>query len=488
MEPELPQSESNTASDYEQFDAESNDLKNGKQICQGAIKREEAAGCANPTPWVDGDPIPTSSAPKPGIIASDRWDANCVNWAPDRVRLTDAGCIFAILTMSATERGDLLPFDFDKHGQVRLTKDPQPTTVVVTQQNLRLLLAWRDTYVFTGGHNNAGWLLNSQYPKELASGRYSKGWLRAGLVLAPLDVASSSVSTKTKQDFAPNDETNASTWEYGWAIHGIPLLGHRKALDASDASQRHTTWQELTNMEHFYEIQSSDIPPRPKKQKISKEGSADDREDTEDANIDDNLGTPKSKDPTGDNEDTGSHDDLDIIESIERHSSPNDPFSSDAHVDDTPHMWTSTHSTSHKNYLEPLLFSTVLNVVRVSGKPNHPRIMRRLSALEVARQAIWSDRVAYCILCQRMSAHEREFLVNWLFPLESDTTEEARQVMDGVSGDSPRHAALYDALHYWDNVDWLRERIENLQDWHTTEAKCYRSLIEHFGSPPTVHN
>ncbi|KAJ5338414.1 hypothetical protein N7452_005142 [Penicillium brevicompactum] len=68
MEPELPQSESNTASDHEQFDAESNDLKDGNQICQGAIKREEAAGCANPTPWVDGDPIPGPSAPKPGHI------------------------------------------------------------------------------------------------------------------------------------------------------------------------------------------------------------------------------------------------------------------------------------------------------------------------------------------------------------------------------------------------------------------------------------
>lgn len=323
------------------------------------------------------------------------------------------------------------------------------------------------------------------------------------------------VSTKMKKDFAPTDESNASTWEYGWAIHGIPLLGtsppfprtntlcidnrmgwvrmlrvpgFQKAIDASDASQRHTTWQELTNTEHFHEIQWSEIPPRPKKQKKSKEGSEDNREGTEEANSDNNLGTPKSKDPTEDNEDTGSHDDLDIIESIERHSSPNDPFSSDAHVDDTPHMWTSTHSTSHKNYREPLLFSTVLNVVRISGKPNHPRMMHRLSALEVARQAIWSDRVAYRILGKRMSARGREVLVNWLFPLESDTTEEARQIVEDVWNNSPCHAAVYDAVHYWNNVDYLKDRIENLQDWHTTEAKCYRGLIEHFGSPLTVHN
>ena len=78
------------------------------------------------------------------------------------MRLTDAGCIFAILTLSSKDRGDMLPYDFDKHGQVRLTKDPQPTTVVVTQHNIQFLLTWRDTYVFTGGYNNAVWLLNSK--------------------------------------------------------------------------------------------------------------------------------------------------------------------------------------------------------------------------------------------------------------------------------------------------------------------------------------
>ncbi|KAJ5326790.1 hypothetical protein MYU51_001673 [Penicillium brevicompactum] len=169
-------------------------------------------------------------------------------------------------------------------------------------------------------------------------------------------------------------------------------------------------------------------------------------------------------------------------------ASPNDPFSTDAHADDNPHMWTSTRSIPHEHYQEPVLFSTILNMIRYSGKPNHPRIMRRLSKLEFARQAIWSDQVASRIVGERISAREREASANWLFPPESDTPEFLRHLMDDVWGESPRRAAIYDALHYWNNVDYLRERIENLEDRQTTEAKGYRGLIEHFGSPPTIRD
>lgn len=47
--------------------------------------------------------------------------------------------------------------------------------VVATMNNVRFLLVWKDTYVFTGGYTNAGWLLRAMYPKMSSI-------LRCGLV------------------------------------------------------------------------------------------------------------------------------------------------------------------------------------------------------------------------------------------------------------------------------------------------------------------
>lgn len=97
-------------------------------------------------------PLPcTKGAPdRPGFVAPERWAANVINWEPGRVQLTDAGVVYALLSIGATKRGLLFPFDFNKKGDIRLGRVPRGQTVLVTQNNVNFLLAFRDTYILTG--------------------------------------------------------------------------------------------------------------------------------------------------------------------------------------------------------------------------------------------------------------------------------------------------------------------------------------------------
>lgn len=79
-------------------------------------------------------------------MTPERWTGSAVSWKPKRARLTDAAVIFTLLMLPRKDRAKTFPFDFDADGNVRLTRVPLGTTVVITQNNIRCLLAWCDTY------------------------------------------------------------------------------------------------------------------------------------------------------------------------------------------------------------------------------------------------------------------------------------------------------------------------------------------------------
>lgn len=99
-------------------------------------------------------------------------------WQPKRRRLTDAGVIYPLLTLSSSYKAEHLPYDFNSKGAVRIARVPCAPTVVLSQNSVRFLPVWKGVYVFTGGYNDAGWLLNSDYPKATPEPV-------AGLVVAP---------------------------------------------------------------------------------------------------------------------------------------------------------------------------------------------------------------------------------------------------------------------------------------------------------------
>ncbi|KAJ5372714.1 hypothetical protein N7517_004720 [Penicillium concentricum] len=47
---------------------------------------------------------------------------------PRRVKLSDEGVYMAFKTMTAVERADTFPGDFDRHGHVRATRNPEDPT------------------------------------------------------------------------------------------------------------------------------------------------------------------------------------------------------------------------------------------------------------------------------------------------------------------------------------------------------------------------
>ncbi|KAJ5362035.1 hypothetical protein N7541_002879 [Penicillium brevicompactum] len=95
----------------------------------------------------------------PGIITDNKWSEGTIFWDPSRAWLMDAEVIFALLTLTVKQRKEIFG-----------------PTVVVMQNNVRCLLAWKDMYIFTGGHNLAGWLLNTKYP-DPERGREA-GWFQ----------------------------------------------------------------------------------------------------------------------------------------------------------------------------------------------------------------------------------------------------------------------------------------------------------------------
>ncbi|KAJ5333063.1 uncharacterized protein N7506_006846 [Penicillium brevicompactum] len=112
----------------------------------------------------------------PGIITDNKCSEGTVFWDPSRAWLTDAGLVFTLLTLTVKQRKEIFVWDFTSAGDPRCTRVPKGPTVVVMQNNVRCLLAWKGMYIFTGGHKLAGWLLNTKYP-DPERGREA-GWFQ----------------------------------------------------------------------------------------------------------------------------------------------------------------------------------------------------------------------------------------------------------------------------------------------------------------------
>ncbi|KAI3140438.1 hypothetical protein CBS147326_2139 [Penicillium roqueforti] len=120
----------------------------------------------------------TNPPDRKSIKAEVGVDINQCKWNPKNVRLLDAGVIYALLTLPADYRIQHLAYDFDDRGDVRKERVPKSPTVVFYQDNQRTLVAWKGVYVFTGGYNDAGWLLADRYPTG------GQPFFQAGLVVA----------------------------------------------------------------------------------------------------------------------------------------------------------------------------------------------------------------------------------------------------------------------------------------------------------------
>lgn len=103
-------------------------------------------------------------------------------------RLTDLGCIFALLTLPYTIRKSILRYDFDARENPRRERVPRGQTVVVTQNNVQFLLAWKGTYVFTGGKGDMGWLLQPRYPDDTRDDTYYAPVVSESLVKVVLSI------------------------------------------------------------------------------------------------------------------------------------------------------------------------------------------------------------------------------------------------------------------------------------------------------------
>ncbi|KAJ5960753.1 uncharacterized protein N7479_007903 [Penicillium vulpinum] len=178
------------------------DLSRWRERCHMWIHQEWENMCNDPVAWKEGD-MPGSNA---GIVSSykdlaslrnwrimnppdnftvgaqgDSIEVGQLQWRPKNVRLSDAGVIYAFLTLPADYRIHYLTYDFDHQAHVRKERVLKAPTVTCYQNNLRTLVTCKGVYVFTGGYNDAGWLLADDYPNNLP-------FFQAGLVVAPSHV------------------------------------------------------------------------------------------------------------------------------------------------------------------------------------------------------------------------------------------------------------------------------------------------------------
>ncbi|CRL17402.1 unnamed protein product [Penicillium camemberti] len=220
------------------------DLLQWRGRCQRWIEQERENKCNDPAEWKDGD-IPGFN---PAIVSSQKhlaslrhWkimnppdctsveaqvtvDINQCKWSPKNVRLSDAGVIYALLTLPADYRIQYLTYDFDQRGDVRKERVPKAPTVAFYQNNQRTLATWKGVYVLTGGYNDAGWLLADNYPD-------GPPFFQAGLV-----VASSHVKTfdalnvqlteyQPKKVFVGDPNSMDNLWKHAYLRYGILLRG-----------------------------------------------------------------------------------------------------------------------------------------------------------------------------------------------------------------------------------------------------------------------
>ncbi|CAI7616964.1 unnamed protein product [Penicillium glandicola] len=216
-----------------------NDLVRWREICHGWIHQEWENKCTDPVEWKEGD-IPGFL---PGIVSSPKdlallhdWkimnpppdhtsmearvgmNIGQLTWKPKRVRLSDAGVIYALLTLPGDYRIRYLPYDFDDRGDVRKERVPKAPTVAFYQNNQRTLVAWK------GGYNDAGWLLADNYADEMPC-------FQAGLVIASSHVKTFDTLNvqlteyKLRKSFLYDTDFMQNEWEFGYSKFGIFLRG-----------------------------------------------------------------------------------------------------------------------------------------------------------------------------------------------------------------------------------------------------------------------
>jgi len=82
---------------------------------------------------------------KPGNVMANWDESDQVFWDPTWARLTDAGCIYAILTIDKEARGKVFTYDFDMRGDPGRVRPPKGPTVTILQNNIRFYLSFKDT-------------------------------------------------------------------------------------------------------------------------------------------------------------------------------------------------------------------------------------------------------------------------------------------------------------------------------------------------------
>ena len=95
-----------------------------------------------------------------------------VKWQPKHVRLTDDAAIVSLCIHDKTYRATYLPWDFDSKGEIGKVRVPIGPIILITQNGLRSLPVWNDWYIFTGGSNSAGWLLDKRSNNLSVLGNY----------------------------------------------------------------------------------------------------------------------------------------------------------------------------------------------------------------------------------------------------------------------------------------------------------------------------
>ncbi|OQD98604.1 hypothetical protein PENVUL_c070G06228 [Penicillium vulpinum] len=210
------------------------------------IHQEWENMCNDPVAWKEGD-MPGSNA---GIVSSykdlaslrnwrimnppdnftvgaqgDSIEVGQLQWRPKNVRLSDAGVIYAFLTLPADYRIHYLTYDFDHQAHVRKERVLKAPTVTCYQNNLRTLVTCKGVYVFTGGYNDAGWLLADDYPNNLP-------FFQAGLVVAPSHVKTFDTLNVQLAKYEPRNSFlrepgfTENAWKRGDREYGILLRGY----------------------------------------------------------------------------------------------------------------------------------------------------------------------------------------------------------------------------------------------------------------------
>ncbi|CAG8060267.1 unnamed protein product [Penicillium salamii] len=190
-------------------------------------------------------------------------------WKPKRVRLSDAGVVYALLALPQYYRTQFLSFDFDANGDVRRDRIPKSPTVIVYQNGLPTLLTWKGVYILTGGYNDAGWLLADAYPN-------CDPFFQSGLVFPAIDIETcDELSTQlTRYHPMPTSGPEKSTglWGYGGWSMGILLRGcddidaHCLVLEGKVLSG----YQKLGSLFGFQTLISSNADPSDRNQAIQR--------------------------------------------------------------------------------------------------------------------------------------------------------------------------------------------------------------------------